>query len=234
MRRTPIVITSAVAGLTTVLAFHSSSPVPGISGISIAVPAAGAPAASGGSGPTAQPGSAGSVNGTGSPAAAAQPGSPGSASGTGSPTPAVQPGSAAGAGAPGSAGSAGGTGSPAAAVQPGSAASASAPGSLASPSSAAPAGGAQTATGPAVTYNWGVISVKVTVSGSTITNVATASLDYRGNPHSQNLDQQAIPLLEQQALQAQSANIQGVSGASYTSAGFQKSLQGALQSLGFK
>ena len=38
-------------------------------------------------------------------------------------------------------------------------------------------------------------------------------------------------MLEQQALQAQSANIQGVSGASYTSAGFQESLQSALSKL---
>ena len=40
-------------------------------------------------------------------------------------------------------------------------------------------------------------------------------------------------MLEQQALQAQSADIQGVSGASYTSAGFRTSLQAALRSLGF-
>jgi uncharacterized protein with FMN-binding domain len=51
---------------------------------------------------------------------------------------------------------------------------------------------------------------------------------------SQLIDQQAIPILEQEAMQAQSANIQGVSGASYTSAGFQQSLQAALQTLGFK
>ena len=37
-----------------------------------------------------------------------------------------------------------------------------------------------------------------------------------------------------QALQAQSANIQGVSGASYTSAGFEDSLQSALTQLGFR
>ena len=40
-------------------------------------------------------------------------------------------------------------------------------------------------------------------------------------------------MLEQEVMQAQSANIQGVSGASYTSAGFAQSLQGALHSLGF-
>jgi uncharacterized protein with FMN-binding domain len=92
--------------------------------------------------------------------------------------------------------------------------------------------GIRTATGAAVNYSWGILSVKVTVSGQKITNVAIASLDDGGNPRSQMIDQQSIPLLEQEAMQAQSANIQGVSGASYTSAGFQQSLQSALQTLG--
>jgi uncharacterized protein with FMN-binding domain len=90
----------------------------------------------------------------------------------------------------------------------------------------------RTATGAAVNYSWGILSVKVTVSGKKITSVAIASLDDGGNPRSQMIDQQSIPLLEQEALQAQSANIQGVSGASYTSQGFEQSLQSALQTLG--
>ncbi len=94
--------------------------------------------------------------------------------------------------------------------------------------------GSRTATGPAVNYNYGVLSVSVTVSGSKITKVGIASIDDGGMQRSQFIDQQAIPLLEQEAMQAQSASIQGVSGASYTSAGFQQSLQGALQTLGFK
>jgi uncharacterized protein with FMN-binding domain len=88
------------------------------------------------------------------------------------------------------------------------------------------------ATGAAVNYNYGVLSVSVTVTGRKITDVRIATLDDGGNPRSQSIDQQSIPLLEQQALQAQSANIQGVSGASYTSGGFQQSLQGALSQLG--
>jgi hypothetical protein len=95
-------------------------------------------------------------------------------------------------------------------------------------------GGARTVTGPAVNYSWGVLSVSVTVSGSKITKVGIASLDDGGNPRSQVIDQQSIPLLEQEALQAQSANIQGVSGASYTSSGFQQSLQAALRQAGFR
>jgi uncharacterized protein with FMN-binding domain len=79
-----------------------------------------------------------------------------------------------------------------------------------------------------------VLSVTVTVSGTRITKVGIASLDDGGNARSQFIDQQSIPILEQQALQAQSANIQGVSGASYTSAGFDQSLQAALQQLGVR
>jgi uncharacterized protein with FMN-binding domain len=75
--------------------------------------------------------------------------------------------------------------------------------------SAAPSqpGGTRTATGPQVNYNWGVLSVAVTVSGTRITKVGIATLDDGGNPRSQFIDQQSIPILEQEALQAQSANI---------------------------
>jgi uncharacterized protein with FMN-binding domain len=92
--------------------------------------------------------------------------------------------------------------------------------------------GTRTAVGPQVNYSWGVLSVSVTVAGTKITKVGIASLDDGGNPRSQYIDQNSIPVLEQQAVAAQSANIQGVSGASYTSAGFKQSLQAALQQLG--
>jgi hypothetical protein len=90
----------------------------------------------------------------------------------------------------------------------------------------------RTAVGPSVYYDYGTLKVRVTVSGHKIVKVGIASLDDGSNPRSQYIDQQSIPMLEQEALQAQSANIQGVSGASYTSAGFDQSLQGALRSLG--
>jgi uncharacterized protein with FMN-binding domain len=92
----------------------------------------------------------------------------------------------------------------------------------------------RTATGAAVNYNYGTLSVAATVSGTKLTNVTIASIDEGGNFRSESIDQQAIPILEQEALQAQSANIQGVSGASYTSAGFQQSLQSALTALGWR
>jgi len=90
----------------------------------------------------------------------------------------------------------------------------------------------RSATGPLVNYNYGELSVSIMASGSKITRVSIASLNDGGNFRSQSIDQESIPTLEQQALQAQNANIQGVSGASYTSAGFEQSLQGALSKLG--
>jgi len=90
----------------------------------------------------------------------------------------------------------------------------------------------RSATGSAVNYHYGILSVSVTASGKRITKVSIGSINDGGNFRSQSIDQQSIPMLEQQAVQAQSANIQGVSGASYTSAGFQQSLQSALGKLG--
>jgi uncharacterized protein with FMN-binding domain len=92
--------------------------------------------------------------------------------------------------------------------------------------------GTRTATGSAVNYTYGLLSVRVTVSGKKITSVTIASLNDGGNPQSAQIDQQSVPVLEQQALQAQSAKIQGVSGASFTTTGFEQSLQSALTKLG--
>ncbi|MCU1362981.1 MAG: FMN-binding domain protein [Acidimicrobiaceae bacterium] len=97
--------------------------------------------------------------------------------------------------------------------------------------SAAPSA-SRSATGEAVNYIYGVLSVHVTATGSTISSVMIGSIDDGGNYQSQSIDQMAIPQLEQEALSLQSANIQGISGASYTSAGFRQSLQSALTKLG--
>jgi uncharacterized protein with FMN-binding domain len=105
-------------------------------------------------------------------------------------------------------------------------------GPAASSRTAAGSGSTRTAVGPAVNYNYGVLSVRVTVVGRRLVKVGIASLNDGGMYRSQFIDQQSIPILESEALRAQSANIQGVSGASYTSAGFAQSLQGALHALG--
>lgn len=78
------------------------------------------------------------------------------------------------------------------------------------------------------------MSVSVTVAGRKLTHVKIASINEGGNQLSESIDQQSIPMLEQEALTAQSANIQSISGASYTSAGFTQSLQSALGELGIK
>lgn len=100
--------------------------------------------------------------------------------------------------------------------------------------SSQPAGASQITVGPSINYSYGVLSVRVTVSGKKIVKVEIASLDDGGDPRSQSIDQQSVPILEQEVMQAQSANIQGVSGASYTSAGFIQSLQSALHRLGLQ
>lgn len=99
-----------------------------------------------------------------------------------------------------------------------------------------PSGTYRSATGTLVDFYFGKISVKVSTNGSKITKVAIASLKSNDgyNQTSLYIDQQAIPMLKQQTLAAQSSNIQGVSGASYTSTGFYRSLQSALGQLGIK
>jgi uncharacterized protein with FMN-binding domain len=121
----------------------------------------------------------------------------------------------------------------AAASPAGAAPSQGSPGKAAAPkaSSGTPSS-SRTAVGPQVNYSYGTLSVSITVSGTKLTKVGIASIDDGGNPRSQEIDQNSIPMLEQQAVAAQSANIQGVSGASYTSSGFKQSLQAALQQLG--
>ena len=92
--------------------------------------------------------------------------------------------------------------------------------------------GVHSVTGPQVNYYYGVLSVKVTANGKKITAVTIGSITDGGNPRSIQIDQYSVPILEQEALAAQSSTIQSVSGASYTSAGFQMSLQYALKKLG--
>jgi len=101
----------------------------------------------------------------------------------------------------------------------------------------APAGTATqapSAIGAAVNYNYGVLSVSVTVQRTKLTNVTIAPIYDGGNFRSQSMDQQATPVLEQEERQAQSANIQRASAANYTGAGFHQSLQSALTQLGLR
>jgi uncharacterized protein with FMN-binding domain len=85
-------------------------------------------------------------------------------------------------------------------------------------------------TGPAVFVNYGTVQVKITVSNGKITDAVAVQAPSGRNDRYTNM---AVPILKSQTLQAQSANIQGASGASYTSYGWFKSLQGALADAGF-
>lgn len=88
-----------------------------------------------------------------------------------------------------------------------------------------------TARGNVTQYRFGVLQVVTTVSSGRITNISTQVQS--ADPRSQQIDDEALPILRSQALSAQNANIQGVSGATYTSQAFVTSLQSALSSLGF-
>jgi len=86
-----------------------------------------------------------------------------------------------------------------------------------------------TFTGPAIFVNYGTVQVKITVSNGHITDAVAVQAPGGRNDRYTQL---AVPILKQQTLKAQSANIQGASGASYTSYGWFKSLQGALADAG--
>lgn len=84
--------------------------------------------------------------------------------------------------------------------------------------------------GKAYDVSYGVVQVKVTISGTRITDVTPMSLPEGGR--SGDISKYAAPQLRREALTAQSAHIDSVSGASYTSAGYAMSLQSALDQSG--
>jgi uncharacterized protein with FMN-binding domain len=94
---------------------------------------------------------------------------------------------------------------------------------------AAPAAQSGTFTGPSVNVNYGNVQVQITVVNGRITDAVAVKAPSGKNDRYTNM---AVPILKQQTLAAQSANIKGASGASYTSYGWFKSLQGALADAG--
>jgi uncharacterized protein with FMN-binding domain len=86
-----------------------------------------------------------------------------------------------------------------------------------------------TFTGPSVFVNYGNVQVKITVVNGRITDAVAVKAPSGRNDRYTNM---AVPILKQQTLKAQSANIQGASGASYTSYGWYTSLQGAIAQAG--
>jgi uncharacterized protein with FMN-binding domain len=99
------------------------------------------------------------------------------------------------------------------------------PTAVATTAPAAPAAINGTFTGPSVNVNYGNVQVKITVVNGRITDAVAIKAPTGKNDRWTNM---AVPILKEQTLKAQSANIQGVSGASYTSYGWFTSLQGAI------
>lgn len=90
-----------------------------------------------------------------------------------------------------------------------------------------------TATGDAVPTQYGSAQVRVTVRSGKITRIEARQLQ-SNDPHSMEISSYAEPILRQEALTKQSADIDAVSGATFTSASYAQSLQSALDKLGFK
>jgi uncharacterized protein with FMN-binding domain len=85
----------------------------------------------------------------------------------------------------------------------------------------------RTVKGAPVMTPYGVVQVQVKVRGGRIVSLTNLALPF-DRSRSQEISQVAGPLLREEALRAQSAAIDVVSGATYTSNGFAQSLQSAL------
>lgn len=104
-------------------------------------------------------------------------------------------------------------------------------GTTASPSTSPPTTTSlRSATGQDIQYRYGDLQLKVTERGTTITKIQVVQ-EGATDPRSEEINSQAVPLLQQQAMSAQSANIDGVSGATFTSTAYQDALQSALDLL---
>ena len=86
-----------------------------------------------------------------------------------------------------------------------------------------------TFTGPAIFVNYGTVQVQISIKDGRITDATALQAPTGRNSRYTDM---ALPVLKKQTLAAQSANIQGASGASYTSYGWHTSLQGALAKAG--
>lgn len=87
--------------------------------------------------------------------------------------------------------------------------------------------------GASAMTHYGAVQVSVTVKKGKITRVI-APVYPVGTFRDQQINAQAIPMLEQEVLKAQSSNINNISGASFTAQGFYTSLVSALGKAGLK
>jgi uncharacterized protein with FMN-binding domain len=100
-----------------------------------------------------------------------------------------------------------------------------------SPSTPSTSTGTKVVTGDAADTRYGPVQLQVTFSGKKITNINV--LQYPTESfRDQQINSYALPILNQEAMSAQSANIDVVSGATYTSDGYAQSLQSAIDKAG--
>ena len=100
----------------------------------------------------------------------------------------------------------------------------------AAPNTAAPSGAADgTFTGDPATIRYGIVQVKITVQGGKIVDAQAVQAPTGSNDR---YTQKAVPRLREQTIAAQSANIQGVSGAYFPSYGWYTSLASAIAKAG--
>lgn len=92
--------------------------------------------------------------------------------------------------------------------------------------STSPTSSTRTVNGQAVSTRYGEIQVQVVVSGSKV--VKATAIAYSTNGRDGEINAYAIPVLQQETVAAQSASIDTVSGATFTSQGYVQSLQSAL------
>jgi uncharacterized protein with FMN-binding domain len=109
-----------------------------------------------------------------------------------------------------------------------SSAAATSPSPSASSSAAAgSSSGTKTYTGSTASTRWGDVQVTITVTNGKITGVQVPVYP-NNNGRDQEINASALPVLTQETLTAQNANIDTVSGATVTSDGYRQSLQSAL------
>ncbi|HSB85624.1 MAG TPA: FMN-binding protein [Ilumatobacteraceae bacterium] len=86
----------------------------------------------------------------------------------------------------------------------------------------------QTIDGPSVNTRWGPVQVEAVVSSAGQICDVGAIRSPDSHRRSVSINEQALPILHDQVMKAQSAHIRGVSGATVTSAGYVRSLQAIL------
>ncbi|MCW2848182.1 MAG: hypothetical protein JWR90_2156 [Marmoricola sp.] len=99
------------------------------------------------------------------------------------------------------------------------------------PASGSTSSGSKTVTGTVAQTRWGPVQVQLKVSNGKVTNVSVVQYP-DGNGRDQEINSQALPILTEETINAQSAQIDMVSGATVTSDGYLESLQSALDQAG--